>query len=133
MRSTNTYVFTYLSDYCHFSIVILCWTALAEVLLLSRMFSSMYICLYVEVSPSGERLAMLLCAVNGDRYVAVLDLHDPSSVRLIADHPRCSAFVVSPMWDRIATYAQSVGELWLWNVEGSPDAVLKFRLSLIHI
>lgn len=90
------------------------------------MFSSMYICLYVEVSPSGERLAMLLCAVNGDRYVAVLDLRDPSSVRLIADHPRCSAFVVSPMWDRIATYAQSVGELWLWNVDGSPDAILKF-------
>ena len=72
---------------------------------------------------------MLLCAVNGDHYVAVLDLHQPASVRLIADHPRCSAFVVSPMWDRIATYAQSVGELWLWNVDGSPDTVLKFCMA----
>jgi len=80
--------------------------------------------MHVEVSPDGQRLAMLLCAVNGDHYVAVLDLHHPSTVRLIADHPRCSAFVVSPAWDRVATYAQSVAELWLWSVGGSHETVV---------
>jgi len=67
---------------------------------------------------------MLLCAVNGDHYVAVLGLRQPSSVRLIADHPRCSSFVVSPHWDRIATYAQSVSELWLWSVDGTHETVV---------
>jgi len=73
---------------------------------------------------------MLLCAVNDDHYVAVLDLHHPSSVRLIADHPRCSAFVVSPSWDRIATYVKSVSELWLWSVDGAHEKVVFQKASL---
>jgi len=72
------------------------------------------------VSPGGERLALLLCAVNNEHYVAVLDLHHPTAkVHLIADHCRCSSFVVSPDWDRIATFAESAAELWLWSVDGS--------------
>lgn len=67
---------------------------------------------------------MLLCAVNGDHYVAVLGLHHPSAVRLIADHPRCSVFVVSPDWDRVATYAESAAELWLWSVDGLHERVI---------
>jgi len=67
---------------------------------------------------------MLLRAVNGDHYVAVLSLHHHSSVRLIADHPQCSAFVVSPDWDRIATYAQSAAELWLWSMDGTHETVV---------
>jgi len=73
---------------------------------------------------------MLLCAVNGDHYVAVLDLHHPTAVRLIADHPRCSAFVVSPVWDRVATYSQSVAELWLWSVEGLHETVVFRKAGL---
>jgi len=60
-----------------------------------------------------------MCAVNNEHYVAVLDLHHPASVRLVADHPLCSTFVVSPDWDRIATFAQSAAELWLWSIDGS--------------
>jgi len=67
---------------------------------------------------------MLLCAVNDDHYVAIVDLHHPSTVRLIADHPRCSAFVMSPEWDRVATYAQSAAELWLWSVDGCHETVV---------
>jgi len=78
----------------------------------------------VEVSPAGERLAMLLCAVNNDHYVAVLDLHHPATVRLIADHPRCSSFAASPDWDRIATHSEPESELWLWSVDGSHDRVV---------
>jgi len=67
---------------------------------------------------------MLLCAVNGDHYVAVLGLRQPASVRLIADHPSCTSFVVSSDWDRIATYAHSVSELWLWSIDGSHETVI---------
>ena len=76
-------------------------------------------CACAQVSPGGERLAMLLCAVNNEHYVVVLDLHQPcAAVRLIADHPHCSAFVVAPDWDRIATFSRSAAELWLWSVDG---------------
>jgi len=67
---------------------------------------------------------MLLCAVNDEHYVVVMDLHRPSAVRLIADHPRCSEFVVSPDWDRVATYARAGQELWLWTVDGSQKTVV---------
>ena len=73
---------------------------------------------------------MLLCAINGDHYVSVLDLHPSSSVRLIADHPRCSSFVVSPAWDRIATYAKSTAELWLWSVDASHETVVFRKAGL---
>ena len=79
----------------------------------------------MQVSPGGERLVMLLCAVNHDHYAAVLDLHHPTpAVRLIADHARCSAFVVSPEWDHIATYSQPLAELKLWSIEGSHETVV---------
>ena len=101
--------------------------------------------LQLAASPTGATLALLLVNAATSCYVIVVDVAGPrprtfaddvcddvEDVRCVAAHDACSAFVVAPDWDFMATAStgqqRGQGDVRLWDLD-SGEAIVHFQVS----
>ena len=105
--------------------------------------------LQLAVSPDASMLALLLVNAATSRYVIVFDTdccpgssaqrkleHDDDKIRCVSPHEGCTAFVVAPEWDFMATAStgeqRGQGDVRLWDLV-SGDVTVHFRVSRHNI
>lgn len=112
----------------------------------------------MNVSPEGDRLALLLVNVSNNSYVIVFSISSSApggssisglrrksarqEVLCVAKHEQCSKFIVSPRWNFMATVSierqgQGQNEIQLWDLHSTkanaPVVLFKVRLYTVEI